>query len=173
MAINFSRLAGAALMLAILGSATSPARSIQGSANAEAFDLIAFFTGRTRGTGELDTLLSSPVKLSVESIGKRQGDTLILDQTIREGAKPPRVRRWIMQRVAPNAYTGSLTDAEGPVQVTVKGPSVSIRYRMKGGLKVDQKLTSQGNGKTLLNRMKVEKLGLQVATVAETISKLD
>ena len=44
---------------------------------------------------------------------------------------------------------------------------------MKGGLKVDQKLTLQSDGRTLLNRLKVEKFGVRVATVEETIRKLD
>ena len=101
MASLFSRLARPALMLAISGSAVNAATAIQAPGSAASLDPIAFFTGRTRGAGELDTLLSSPVKLTVESIGRRQGDTLVLDQTIREGSKPPRVRRWIMKPVAP------------------------------------------------------------------------
>jgi hypothetical protein len=44
---------------------------------------------------------------------------------------------------------------------------------MPGGLKVDQKLTLQSNGRTLLNRLQVTKLGMRVATVDETIHKLD
>jgi hypothetical protein len=169
----YYRGAGLAFLLAVSGSATSAARAMQASGSGPALDPIAFFTGRTQGEGELDKLFSSPVKLLVESVGKRQGDTLILDQRIREGAKAPRVRRWTMQRVAPNSYTGSLTDAEGPVHVTVEGPRAQIRYTMPGGLKVDQKLTLQSNGRTLLNRLQVTKLGMRVATVDETIHKLD
>jgi hypothetical protein len=136
-------------------------------------DPIHFFTGRTHGQGELDKLLSSPAKLVVDSVGKRQGDMLVLDQTIREGAKPPRIRRWTIKRISPSSYTGSLTDADGPVHVTVEGPRAQIRYTMPGGLKVDQQLTLQGDGRTLVNRLQVTKFGLRVATVNETISKLD
>jgi hypothetical protein len=136
-------------------------------------DPIAFFTGRSQGEGTVDTLLGRPVTLLVTSVGEKQGDTLILDQTIREGAKPPRVRRWIMRPVAPGRYTGTLTDAEGPVNVTVAGPRAAIRYRMRGGLDVDQLLTLQGDGGTLLNRLHVKKFGVRVAAVEETIRKLD
>jgi hypothetical protein len=134
---------------------------------------IAFFTGRSQGEGIVDTLLGKPVKLLVESVGVRQGDTLILEQTISEGAKPPRVRRWIMRPVAPGRYTGTLTDAEGAVNVTVAGPRASIRYRMRGGLDVDQQLTLQPGDRTLLNRLHVKKFGIRVANVEETIRKLD
>jgi hypothetical protein len=78
-----------------------------------------------------------------------------------------------MRRVASGSYTGSLTDAEGPVHVTVSGPRAHIKYRMPGGVKVDQQLTLQSDGRTLLNRLQVTKLGLRVATVDETIRKLD
>lgn len=164
------RLAGFALVLVVSGRATS---AIQASGPGTPFDPIAFFTGRTQGEGELDKLFSSPVKLTVDGVGRRQGDALVLDQTIREGAKPSRVRRWTMRRIAPNEYSGSLTDAEGPVHVTVTGPRAHIRYTMRGGLKVDQKLDLQSDGRTLLNRLKVTKLGVRVATVDETIRKLD
>jgi hypothetical protein len=138
-----------------------------------AFDPIAFFTGRTHGDGALDTLLSRPVKVTVESVGQRQGDTLTLDQTIREGDKPPRVRRWTMRRVAAGSYTGTLTDAVGPVQVTVTGPRASIKYRMRNGLRVDQQLTLQSDDRIVINLMRVQKLGVQVATLKETISKAE
>jgi hypothetical protein len=44
---------------------------------------------------------------------------------------------------------------------------------MRGGLDVDQQLTLQGDGKTLLNRLHVRKFGVRVAVVEETIRKLD
>ena len=171
MASFFFRLALPAILAA--GSAASITSAIQPAASGPALDPVAFFTGQTRGEGELDTLLSRPVRLSVESVGRRQGDTLILDQTIREGDKAPRVRRWSMRPVAPGRYTGTLTDAEGPVDVAVTGPRARIRYRMRGGLQVEQQLTLQNDGRTLLNRMRVEKFGIRVASVEETIRKLD
>ena len=157
-----------------LGLALAAAAAVQSPAGGSAtLDPIAFFTGRSEGEGTVDTLLGKPVKLLVTSVGEKQGDTLILDQTIRQGAKPPRVRRWIMRPVAPGRFTGTLTDAEGPVNVTVAGPRASIRYRMRGGLDVDQQLTLQTDGKTLLNRLHVRKFGVRVAVVGETIRKLD
>ena len=142
-------------------------------ASGAALDPIVFFTGRTRGEGQLDKLFSSRIKVSVDSVGGRQGDTLILDQTIHEGEKPARVRRWTMRRIGPNLYSGTLTDATGPVQVTIAGPRAYIRYIMKGGFEVEQQLALQGNGRTVLNRLDVHKLGVRVATLNETIQKLD
>ena len=157
----------------VAGYAMCPASAILSAGSGAAFDPIAFFIGRTHGEGELDKLLGGPVKVIVDSVGRRQGDTLTLVQTIREGDKPARVRRWMMKRVAADRYTGILTDAEGPVHVTVAGRHANIRYRMEGGLRVEQQLTLQSDGRTLLNRLQVKKFGLQVATLEETIRKLD
>ena len=169
MASNLFQSLGLALTAAAAGAAIAQLPA----AGSATLDPIAFFTGRSQGEGSVDKLLGRPVKLLVESAGRREGDTLILDQTIRQGAKAPRNRRWIMRPVAPGRYTGTLTDAEGPVNVTVAGPRASIRYRMRGGLDVDQQLTLQAGERTLLNRLHVRKFGIKVATVEETIRKID
>jgi len=174
MASMLSRLTGVAVAISV-GCATnaSVTNATSPGGSKAALDPIAFFTGQTRGEGELDTLLSSPVKVFVDSVGRRDGDTLTLDQTIREGRRPARVRRWMMRRTEPNRYVGTLTDATGAVHITVTGPNAHISYNMKGGLGVRQQLTLQSDGRTLLNRLQVRKFGLPVATLEETIRKLD
>jgi hypothetical protein len=169
---NLSRLTALALAIAV-GCATSATSALWQGRGDAALDPLAFFTGRTQGAGELDKMFSRPVQISVDSVGVRQGDTLTLDQTIREGEKPPRVRRWVMKRIGADRYTGTLTDATRGVDVTVTGLSTSISYTMKGGFDVDQQLTLQGDRRTLLNRMQVKKFGVRVATLRETIRKLD
>jgi hypothetical protein len=136
------------------------------------FDPATFFSGRTQGTGSLNALFRRPVMVAVESFGRPQGETLILNQSIRKGDKPPRFRRWTMQRLGPNRYSGSITGVAGPVDVEVSGSRARIRYNMKGGLKVDQHLALQNDGRTVLNRLRVMKFGLQVAVLNETIRKL-
>lgn len=160
----------ALLPLAIWGCANDSALPAAGSEN---LDPIAFFAGRSHGEGSLDTLLDSPVQVRVDSIGRVRGKTLILDQTIRQGDKPPRGRRWTMRPVAPNRLSGTLTDATGPVQVTTAGPRAYIRYTMKNGYQVEQQLALQSDRTTVLNRLDVMKFGLRVATLDETIRKID
>ena len=164
------RAAAAAAALALCGcTPTEPLPAASGAT----FDPIAFFAGRSHGEGTLDTIAGSPVPVRVDSIGRTHGDALVLDQTIRQRDKPARVRRWTMRRVAPNHYSGTLTDAVGPVQVTTSGPRAYIRYTMEGGLQVEQQLALQADGKTVLNRLRVKKFGVPVATLTETIRKLD
>ncbi len=164
------RLAAAAAALVLSSCGTSV---VLPAAPAARFDPVAFFAGKSHGEGSLDTLVESPVQITVDSVGRVQGNTLVLDQTIRRGDKPARVRRWTMHPVAPNRFSGTLTDAVGPVQGTTAGPRAYIRYEMKGGFQVEQQLALQADGRTVLNRLEVKKFGMRVASLDETIRKLD
>ncbi len=161
----------AALCLALAGCA----KESDLPADAQAvFSPIAFFAGRSHGDASLKTILSSAVRVQVDSVGRPDGHGgLILVQTIREGAKAARQRRWTMRPISPNRFTGTLTDAVGPVEVTIAGPRANIRYRMKSGLEVEQQLALQSDGRTVLNLLIVKKFGVRVASLNETIRKLD
>jgi hypothetical protein len=157
------------LAVAISGCAGNPAPP---AAQGPAFDPIAFFEGHTHGEGELKKLFHQAVYVSVDSVGRRAGGELVLDQTIREAGKPPSTRQWTIRRLGPNRYTGALTEAIGPVAGEVSGSRATISYAMRHGLTVRQQLAEQRDGKTVLNRLTVSKLGVQVATLSETIKKL-
>lgn len=157
----------AAGMLAVCGCAKI---ALPAAHNAE-FQPIAFFQGHSHGEGQLRKLFSSPVKVSVDSVGRMRNGTLVLDQTIQESGKPPSTRRWIIVRAGPAQYSGTLTDAVGNVDGQVDGPRLYIRYSMKHGLTVQQQLAEQPDGRTVLNRLDVYKLGVRVATLHETIRK--
>jgi hypothetical protein len=141
------------------------------SAQGADFDPIAFFNGHTHGEGELRKLFERPVHVSVDSIGRIGNGGLILEQTIREANKPPSMRRWTIRRVRQHQYTGTLTDAVGPVTANVVGSRAHISYMMRHGLVVRQLLAQQSDGTTVLNRLEVSKFGAQVATLNETIKK--
>ena len=137
-------------------------------------DPAAFFTGRTQGTGTMDTLLGGTEPVRVESVGTRpEPGRLILDQRIWKGDEQPRNRRWVLRQAAPNRWTGTLTEATGPVSVVANGNSAVIRYPMEGGLEVEQQLRLQPGGRTLLNRLTARKWGMPVAWLEETIRKLE
>ena len=155
----------AAAAMALAGAATAPA---------PALDMTAFFSGRTHTENVLKIVFKRPARLVVDSVGGRgdRGDFVLLD-TVREEGKPVRTRKWIMRPNGPNRFTGSLTDATGPVDVTVSGRQAVIRYTMKGGLKVVQQMDLQADGRTLSNHVDVRKFGLRFASVDGTVRKLD
>lgn len=136
------------------------------------FDPITFFEGHTHREGELHKLFAKPVHVRVDSIGRRVVGGLILDQTIRKVGEPPSTRRWTINRVGQDRYSGTLTEAVGPVTAHVVGARAEIAYRMRRGLKVEQQLAEQPDGKTVLNRLTVHKLGVEVATLTETIKRI-
>jgi len=151
----------------------APAGALPADAGAT-FDPAAFFLGRSQGEGSLRKLVGGTERITVESVGRRTRDgTLVLDQSIKVGAKPPSTRRWVMRQLGGGRFTGSLSDATGPVSIEVAGPRATIRYRMKNGLDVAQQLALQPGGRVVLNRLTVTKFGIRVATLDETIRKLD
>ena len=169
MPLTLPRLLAPLFMVAVCGCARSAV--LPASQGAE-FDPIAFFEGHTHGEGDLHKLFGRPIHVTVDSVGRMGKDGLILEQTIREAEKPPSMRRWTIRRVAQNRYTGTLTDAVGPVTAQIAGPRADIRYNMRHGLIVQQQLAQQGDGTTVLNRLVVRKFGARVAMLSETIKRV-
>jgi hypothetical protein len=139
---------------------------------AATLDPVAYFSGNSHGEGRLHQVLGKARAITVESAGRPQpGGALLLTQRITEEGKAPRTREWVMRPAGPGRYTGSLTDAVGPVELTVRGARAEVRYTMRKGLNVRQQLALQPDGLTVLNRLEVYKLGVRVAWLDETIRK--
>ena len=153
------------LVLCLAFLAASPAQA--------AFDPVAFFRGHSEGQGTLKILLQSPVRVDVRSEGREEKDgSLLLIQQVRQAGQEPRTRYWRLKRQSPTRFTGTLTDAAGPVTIDVVGDRARIRYTMKNRMSVEQWLTPTGQ-KTVSNQMRVRRFGLVVAHLTETIRKLD
>ena len=143
------------------------------AAAATQFDPVDFFRGRTRGEGTLKIVFQKARPIRVDSVGTAARDgALILTQTIREGDKPPRVRTWRMRKEPSGGYSGTRTDAVGPVRLTAENGAIRIRYRDKDNLDFDQRLVAT-SPRELRNRMTVKRFGVTVARIDETIRKLD
>ena len=152
---------GAALIVALASAAPQ-------------LDITAFFTGRTHTDNVLKIVFHRSTPLIVDSVGGRgdRGDFVLVD-TVHEGDKPVRTRKWIMHQVGPGHYAGTLTDAVGPVDMNVSGNQATVRYKMKGGLDVVQTMRMQQDGRTLANHVVAKKFGLTFAHVDGTVRKLD
>ena len=138
----------------------------------QTLDPIVFFTGHAEGRATLHELMSDSRPLQVHSDGHPDGKGgLVLVQRIEQQGRLERTRSWHLVPAGPGRFTGTLTDASGPVEATVDGPRLHIRYSMKGGLEVVQTLTLTPDGRSLDNRMSVSKFGLRVAHLEELIRK--
>jgi hypothetical protein len=153
------------LALALLLLVAAPAHA--------AFNPVEFFRGRTHGDGTLKALFQAPKRMSVDSQGRAEKDgSLLLEQTIHEPGKPPRIRYWRLRQTGPERYDGTLTDAAGPVRVDVAGDRIRIRYRGKDHLDFEQWLAPAGTHE-VSNTMRVKRFGITVAHFEEIIRKLD
>ena len=162
------------LTVPLLLAAFAPAPPPPGAGATEAFDAIRFFNGRTEGQGVLKVMLRPPTPIRVRSRGRIEPDgTLSVRQTVSQGGKPARTREWRVRELSPGRYAGTLSDASGPVVGEAVGNRLHLRFRMKGGLDAEQWLTLAPSGLSANNVMRVRKFGLTVASLDETIRKLD
>lgn len=137
------------------------------------FNAEEFFTGRSEGRGTVKVKLKPASTVRVSSVGKVEQGVLILDQKVERPGKPTEQRQWRMRKAGPGRYTGTLSDADGPVRGEVTGNCLHLRYKLKkGGVQADQYLYLQADGRSALNRMSIRKFGIHVATVEETIRKV-
>ena len=143
------------------------------SAPVPRFDAVAFFAGRSEGKGVLKIALHRPATTLVEGNGRVTDDgSIVLDQTVRRQGKPATQRQWVLHPVGTDRYTGTLSDAVGPVDGRVDGSVLHLRFAMKGGLQAEQFLALQPGGTVAQNVMIVRKLGVAVARLDETITRL-
>jgi len=138
------------------------------------FDPIAFFTGPTEGEGTIRKIFSGAGGVRVRGTGRVEPDgTLVLDQIVEEAGAAPRRRWWRMRETAPGLYSGSLSDAERNVTGEGSGNRLRLRFRMRGGLDVEQWLTLGADGRMVFNSMTVRKFGIRVAAVTEIIRRTE
>lgn len=167
--MRFTASAAIALLLASCAGAPPAATIIA----APPFVAERFFAGRLDGVGTLEIVFHAPSTTHVTSVGHVGDDgVLALDQHIEQQGKLVRDRQWRIQPIGNGHYTGTLTDASGPVMGETEGNRLHLHFPMKGGMRVDQWLTLSTNGQVAQNHLIVRKFGVTVATLDETIRKL-
>ena len=153
-------------------------------AQAPLFDPFIFFAGASAGEGTLTKALADPVAVRVTSSGRIVQETpreaawappprrvLVIDQLVIEGDKPARKRQWRIHEIAPGRYAGTLSGAISPIEGRAEGNVLVLTFTIKGGLSVRQELTLSTDGRRAQNVMRVTKLGVTVAVLAEDIVK--
>ncbi len=136
------------------------------------FDPLAFFAGHTEGRGHLKIVLRKTRAVAVHGDGRRIGrDTITLRQTVEEAGKPTKHREWRIREVTPGHYSGTLTDAVGPITGLEVGGRLKLTFRMKGGLHATQWIEPAPDGGSAHNRLTISKFGLPVAHLDETIRR--
>jgi len=133
-----------------------------------------FFAGRTEGNGSVRIIMSGTSAVRTQGSGRILPDgSLHLEHVVNQEGEPERRRTWHMRRTGPGRYTGTISDARGPVTGEVSGNRLHVTYRTREGYSVDQWITFNGDGRTASNQMTFRRLGVRVATLQETIRRVE
>ena len=134
---------------------------------------LRFFEGRTESESLVKVVMKKPFHSRTTGRGHISPDgTLSLVQQVMEDGKPPRQRQWRIRKVGPGQFSGTMSEAVGPVQVRELGGKFRFKFKMKGNLSVEQWVTPLPGGKSAQTRITVRKLGMRVASSEGTIRKL-
>ena len=136
-------------------------------------DPLTFFEGRTESTATVKVLTKKPY--TSRSIGRGEigkDGSLHLVQRVEEDGKSPYERRWHIRQVAPGRFTGSMSEATGPVTVEEEGGRYRFRFKMKGNVSVEQGLTPLPGGRAARSKVTIRKFGMTVGKSDGMIRKL-
>ena len=164
----------ASLRFAVISSAVVAAAFAPASAGAERIDdPLRFFEGRTESVGTVKVLAGKPYRSRSLGRGQIRADgTLELVQRVQEEGKPARIRRWLIRRAGPGRFSGTMSEATGPVTVEEVGGRYRFRFKMKGSLSVEQWLTPAAGGRSATNKVIIRKFGVKVGSSQGVVRKI-
>jgi hypothetical protein len=157
------------LPASLLGAAAVPASAAEPSN-----DPMRFFEGRTESISTIKIMLKKPYRSRSIGRGTIASDgSLHLVQRVEEQGKPARERRWHIRKTGPGRYSGTMSEAQGPVTIREVGGRYRFDFKMKGNMSVEQWLTPAPDGKSARNQVSVRKFGVVVGRSEGTIRKVD
>ena len=134
---------------------------------------LRFFEGRTESVGIMKMIMKKPFRVRSIGLGKIAADgTLHLVQHVRDDGEPPKERVWKIRQIAPGKFTGTMSEAKGPVVIEQVGDRYRFRFKIKGNLSVEQWLIPDRDGKSGTSKLTIRKYGMKVASSDGTIRKL-
>ena len=134
---------------------------------------IRFFEGSTVGESTVNVVFHKAYASKTTGQGRINGDgSLDLLQRVEEDGKAPFQRRWHMKPVGQGRWSGTMTDAVGPVTAEQVGNSYRFRFSMKDSVRVEQWLTPLPGGKSAKNEATIRKHGFVVGHSNGIIRKL-
>jgi len=154
--------------LALLGASAS---AISNSPDPST-DPMRFFEGKTESESTIKVIMRKPYRSRTIGDGDIDKGILNLVQRVHDEGKTPYDRRWKMRQVAPGRFSGSMSEAAGPVMVEQVGDHYRFRFRMKGNLAVEQWLTPLPGGTSAYSKMSVRRFGIVVGRSEGTVRKI-
>jgi hypothetical protein len=137
-------------------------------------DPLTFFEGRTESIGTVKIAMKKPYRSRAIGNGEITEDgTLILVQRVEDQGQQPKDRRWKVRKVGPGRYTGTMSEARGPVTVEEVDGKYRFRFRMEGNVAIEQWLTPSKDGRSAASKITIRKYGVLVGRSDSIIRKVD
>lgn len=137
-------------------------------------DPLTFFEGRTESVGTVKIAMKKAFRSRAIGKGDIAADgTLTLVQRVEDEGQLPKERRWKMRKVAPGRYTGTMSEAKGPVTVDEVDGKYRFRFRMEGSVAVEQWLTPAKDGRSAVSKITIRKYGVLVGRSDAVIRKVN
>ncbi len=157
----------AAIPLALIGASASATAAAE-----KMSDPMRFFEGRTEGTSTVKVLARKAYRSRTTGKGEIKDGALHLVQRVNDEGKDPFDRKWHIRQVAPGRFTGSMSEAKGPVTVEEVGGKYRFRFKMKGGVSIEHWLIPMPGNKAASSKLVIRKLGITVGTSTGSIRKI-
>lgn len=161
------------------GDGPLPPSAFGGPGGGPALEPERWFEGRTLSFGVFENGGGAPTsRFSTEAVGRREGDALVLDQTVRLGDGSVQQRQWRLRRLDAHRYEATA----GPVVGTAAGEAHGRVFHWTYTLSLppgdwlrrvefEHWMYLADDGETLLNRFTVRKLGFVVARASEVFGR--
>ena len=138
-----------------------------------------YFEGRTVSFGVFENSGGAPTsRFSTEASGRREGDALVLDQTVRLGDGSVQRRRWRLRRLDAHRYEATAGPVVGAATGEAHGRVFHWTYTLSlppgdwlHRVEFEHWMYLADDGTTLLNRFTVRKLGVVVARGSEVFHR--
>jgi len=145
------------------------------SAGAERkLDALGFFEGKTESVATIKLVMKKPYKSRSIGLGEIKSDgSLHLVQRVEEAGKPPHDRRWHIREVGPGRFSGTMSEAKGPVTIDEVDGKYRFRFKMKGNVSVEQWLIPQPGGRSAISKVTIRKMGITVGQSDGMVKRLD
>ena len=139
------------------------------------FDPMAFFTGRVRSSGVFENRSGDPARrFTTSCAGHMDGGVLVLDQEFVYDDGHRQQRHWRIRRTDAHHLEATANDVVGTGTGEVYGNAFRWEYTvaLKPGnplydVHLKQWMYLQADGRTMVNRATVTKLGVEIAQVTE------
>ncbi|PZR72281.1 MAG: hypothetical protein DLM52_13190 [Chthoniobacterales bacterium] len=144
-----------------------------------AFRPMEFFAGHTSSSGVIETRGGTPMRIvQTETSGRREGETLKIEQDISVSGSKPQHRSWQIRQLDAHRYEATANDILGPVRGEAYGNVFHWEFTVAlspgnplENVRFSQWMYLQPDGTTMVNHSTIRKFGIVVAQVTEEFSK--